>query len=112
MKVVKPYIYLLRDKSNIPALWEDLKSKDSDHIGGAPWKCRSGDVLIFKDADLDESHLIIKPEIEKPFQHVQESGVKIFSLEEQMIREAERISLIESKNQVLIFIYIFLILEC
>ncbi len=57
LRVCKPFAYQLKDVSCIAALdWTQTQLPAGATVGGAPWRCRSGDTLLVKDARIPERY--------------------------------------------------------
>jgi hypothetical protein len=57
LRVCKPFAYQLKDAACIPALdWTQTQLPANATVGGAPWRCRSGDTLLVKDARIPERY--------------------------------------------------------
>eukprot|EP00455_Lapot_gusevi_P008301 TRINITY_DN13606_c0_g1_i2.p1 TRINITY_DN13606_c0_g1~~TRINITY_DN13606_c0_g1_i2.p1 ORF type:complete len:372 (-),score=184.15 TRINITY_DN13606_c0_g1_i2:67-1119(-) len=101
VRVCKPFAYQLKDLDNMPKLdWFGVKTTDASTLGGAPWRTRSGDYILFKDNRQPER--VIEEAVPVGavgWQPPVERALKIYSLEEQMIREAERLSLEEEQKK-------------
>jgi hypothetical protein len=99
VRVVKPRLFKLKDKQNIPGLdWFGMDVSDGSSLGGAPWKCRSGDFVLFKDNRAQEraqedakalqlAKLKQQPERQQP--RALEMGVKFYTKAEIVERRAE-----------------------
>lgn len=93
VRVVKARAFQLKDLSMVPKMdWFGLELSDESKIGSSPWKCRDGDIVLFKDnrqKEVRKKAAPIKRVPAKPSNNDQGGGIRFFTLEEMKERKAQ-----------------------